>query len=297
MKESTGRIKWCVASLLMSILFVLATEAPDTAKRTEDTWEFIAADFVVPDQYKDDFGDFRSPLKFRDGSEVKSEEDWGKRRKEILEYWNGLMGTWPPLLTDQKFEIISSEQRENFTEHKVHFRWLPNEVTDAYLLIPQNIKGKLPAVVSVYYEPETGVGKSGELRDFAYQLAKRGFVTLSIGIRATSAAKDYSLYWPSIEYAKVQPMSMLAYAAANAWYALASRPEVDSKRIGIVGHSYGGKWAMFASCLFDKFACAAWSDRSDPLRAAGPPCQSPPLDPPRRSSPSPPEMLSCPAPP
>ena len=27
-----------------------------------------------------------------------------------------------------------------------------------------------------------------------------------------------------------------------------------------MGHSYGGKWAMFASCLYDKFACAAWSD-------------------------------------
>jgi pimeloyl-ACP methyl ester carboxylesterase len=40
----------------------------------------------------------------------------------------------------------------------------------------------------------------------------------------------------------------------------ASRAVVDSERIGIVGHSFGGKWAMFASCLFDKFACAAWSD-------------------------------------
>jgi hypothetical protein len=37
-------------------------------------------------------------------------------------------------------------------------------------------------------------------------------------------------------------------------------PEVDRTRIGIVGHSYGGKWAMFASCLFDGFAAAAWSD-------------------------------------
>ena len=37
-------------------------------------------------------------------------------------------------------------------------------------------------------------------------------------------------------------------------------PEVDSKRIGIVGHSYGGKWAMFGSCFWEKYACAAWSD-------------------------------------
>jgi hypothetical protein len=31
-------------------------------------------------------------------------------------------------------------------------------------------------------------------------------------------------------------------------------------RIGIMGHSYGGKWSMFASCLYEKFACAVWSD-------------------------------------
>jgi len=37
-------------------------------------------------------------------------------------------------------------------------------------------------------------------------------------------------------------------------------PQVDARRIGIVGHSYGSKWAMFASCLYEKFAAAAWSD-------------------------------------
>src|SRR5699024_10570725 len=76
----------------------------------------------------------------------------------------------------------------------------------------------------------------------------------------TTNEKVYSLYYPNGENAKVQPLSLLGYAAANAWYALANVPEVDSNRIGIIGHSYGGKWAMFASCLFDKFAAAVWSD-------------------------------------
>jgi hypothetical protein len=59
---------------------------------------------------------------------------------------------------------------------------------------------------------------------------------------------------------RVEPLSALAYAAANAHTVLAQRPEVRPDRIGIVGHSFGGKWAMFASCLHDKFACAVWSD-------------------------------------
>jgi hypothetical protein len=53
---------------------------------------------------------------------------------------------------------------------------------------------------------------------------------------------------------------MLAYAAANPWHVLANSQFVDPKRIAIMGHSFGGKWAMFASCLYEKFACAVWSD-------------------------------------
>ena len=42
--------------------------------------------------------------------------------------------------------------------------------------------------------------------------------------------------------------------------ALANLEYGDGKRFGVTGHSYGGKWAMFASCLHDKFACAVWVD-------------------------------------
>jgi dienelactone hydrolase len=52
----------------------------------------------------------------------------------------------------------------------------------------------------------------------------------------------------------------LAYVSANCHTALANLPEVDKDRIGIIGLSYGGKWSMFSSCLYDKFACAVWSD-------------------------------------
>jgi len=127
------------------------------------------------------------------------------------------------------------------------------------LLLPPG-PGPHPAVITVYYEPETAIGRGKANRDFALQLARRGFVTLSIGTTKATQAKTYALYYPNIDSATVAPLSMLAYAAANAWHVVAGFPQVDSERIGIVGHSFGGKWAMFASCLFDRFAAAAWSD-------------------------------------
>ena len=223
-------------------------------------WGQIATHFEPPSEYKNVYGDYRSPLLFYNGDSVKTKKDWQKRRAEIRSRWMDLMGEWPAIMTEQHFEIIDTVYREDFTQHTVRFYWTPNQQTEGYLLIP-NTEGKKPAVITVFYEPETAIGLSDKPnRDFAYQLTKRGFVTLSLGTTQTTKDKTYSIYYPNIENATMQPLSALAFAAANAWEALAKVEDVDSTRIGITGHSYGGKWAMFASCLYDKFACAAWSD-------------------------------------
>ncbi len=210
--------------------------------------------FKPPPHLAADLGNYRSPLQFADGTPVKNAADWAKRRKEILGTWHGAMGPWPPLLEKPKIEYLAKERRANVTQHRVRIEVAPGRFTDdAYLLVPDG-KGPFPAVVVVYYEANTGIGKGkAALRDFAWQLARRGFVALSVGSPPES-------YYPSKEKTQLQPLSYHAYVAANCCNLLASLGMVDPNRIGIVGHSYGGKWAMFASCLYDRFACAAWSD-------------------------------------
>ena len=166
------------------------------------------------------------------------------------------MGDWSPLIDHPKLEKLETTHRENFTQHHIRLQIAPDQMGDGYLLIPDG-KPPFPAVFVPYYDPETSVGLNPKqtLRDFAYQLTKRGFVSLSIGSPGGDARK------PVLPAgAKCQPLSYLGYIAANVYNALASLPEVNAKRVGIVGHSYGGKWAMFGSCLYDKYACAVWSD-------------------------------------
>ncbi|MDD4107445.1 MAG: prolyl oligopeptidase family serine peptidase [Prolixibacteraceae bacterium] len=214
--------------------------------------------FSPPPEYENESGDYRSPLQFYDGRMVKTPGEWDERRDEILNRWHEMMGEWPPLIENPKFEFIESVRKDNYTRHKILLEWREDEMTTAYLLVPEG-EGPYPAVITVYYEPETAIGLKVEKRDFACQLAKRGFVTLSVGTSATKDSKPYAQYYPDPDNVTVEPLSMLACLAANSWNFLAKRPEVDSARIGITGHSYGGKWAMFASCLYEKFACAAWS--------------------------------------
>ncbi len=253
------QVLWLLISLSLSPLAGWAQDDNQVARKDSEAWKVISNAFEIPAEWQGKLGKYRSPLSFNDDRKVSSAADWNLRRSELLSDWHRQLGAWPALITDPQVEVLEEQRRENFTQLKIRFLWTPTELTTGYLLIPDG-EGKRPAVITVYYEPETSIGLGKELRDFGLQLARRGFVVLSLGTKEATEAKTYSLYYPSIEKVSVEPLSMLGYAAANAWYVLASRPEVDADRIGIVGHSFGGKWAIFASCLFDKFAAAAWSD-------------------------------------
>jgi hypothetical protein len=239
--------------MMRCAFFVLALGTAVVA-RADDPPAKLAPFYKPPAEFAADLGTYRSPLTFDDGTPVRTPQDWPKRRTEILAYWHGAMGAWPPVIEKPKLEYLAKERREGVTQHHIKIETAPGRTTDdAYLLVPDGT-GPFPAVVVVYYEAKTGIGRGkSELRDFALQLAKRGFVTLSLG-------GDPNTYYPTKDTCRIQPLSFHAYEAANCYQALANLPQVDPKRVGVTGHSYGGKWAMFASCLYDRFACGAWSD-------------------------------------
>lgn len=214
---------------------------------------FFDKHFEPPQEFVGQFGEYVSPLTFYDGRPVRNAYEWSQRRREIRAKWDELIGAWPPIVERPTIEIMKSEPREDFTQHRIKVQVAAEQHLEGYLLVPPG-RGPFPAVVVPYYEPETCIGRGKELRDFALQLTRRGFVSLSIGSPGGSATK------PDRAGATCQPLSYHGYVAANCYEALAQRPDVDPLRIGVVGHSYGGKWAMFASCLYDKFACGVWSD-------------------------------------
>lgn len=214
-----------------------------------------APNATVPTEFQGQLAAGRALLRFHDGSPVRNSDDWQRRRTEILADWNRVMGAWPSIVEKPAMELLEATNRGDITQRRIRVQIAPDQTGEGFVLLPKG-PGLFPAVFVPYYDPETSVGLSKNLlRDFAWQLALRGFVSLAIGSPGGDARKPVLS-----DQAKCQPLSYLGYIAANAWNALAMMPEVDSKRIGIVGHSYGGKWAMFGSCLWDKYACAAWSD-------------------------------------
>lgn len=223
---------------------VLADDQPPAA---------IAEFFHPPAEFAEDVGSYKDLLKFDDGRPVTNEADWRERRREIKEYWLGQIGAPPPLIERPKVEVLGEERLDGYARRKVRVEVASDRTTSGYVLIPDG-EGPFPAMLVVFYEPETavGMGERSE-RDFARQLVGQGFACLSIGFdpRVIDTGKSDI---------KIQPLSYLAYVASNALTTMREFPEVDAQRIGVMGHSYGGKWAMFAACLDERFACGVWSD-------------------------------------
>lgn len=228
--------------LLLAVVSAAADEPPPAIVRF----------FEPPAALRDDFGADRSLLTFDDGRPVRTASDWRARRDEILKAWHAAMGPWPPPIEHPNIETLETTPRDGFAQRKVRLRVAPDRVTDGYLLVPDG-PGPRPAVLVVFYEPETAIGQGKPGRAFAVDLTRRGFVTLAIGF-------DPRVIDPAKSGLKLQPLSYLAYVASNAYSALVTVPAVDARRVAVMGHSYGGKWAMFAAALDERFACGVWSD-------------------------------------
>lgn len=205
--------------------------------------------FAPPPPYRGKRGDYRSVLFFDNGQPVQSKADWPRRRTELLAYWHGVLGPWLTLLTKPRAVFRESQSLDGFTRTKVELETAPGAFQATWLLVPEG-PGPFTAVVVPWYGIDdsagvTDLGKSTVA--FGYDLARRGFITLCLG-------------GPPSGPKALQPLSWLAYVAANANIFLRAYPKVAPERIGIIGHSFGGKWALFASCLDTHFACAVWSD-------------------------------------
>ena len=158
------------------------------------------------------------------------------------------------------------------------------------MAVPKNAKGRLPAVVAPFYYPEAMLGfnpKTGGLEfqytspktnltyftEVAYMsdLAKRGYITVTaeayyltysqknapdgswgkwghVGRRLKEDHPD----WTGIGKLTFDTRLLIDLVAAD--------PRVDPERIGITGHSLGGKMAFYAGCLDSRIKVIVASD-------------------------------------
>ena len=198
---------------------------------------------------------------------VKTVADWQKRRADIVKAMQEIMGPLPGNAKRCPLDMKVEEETDcgTYVRRLITYSSEPGGRVPAYLLIPQsaiqsrvretnevNPKSKIPAVLCLHpTESAIGhkvvVGLGGKAhRQYAQELAERGFVTL---------APAYPLmanYQPDLKALGWQSGTMKAiWDNIRGLDLLESLPFVKRGGFGVVGHSLGGHNSVYTA-IFDE---------------------------------------------
>src|SRR3954451_25459178 len=109
MKGISMKALWVILVGILAAPGVSAEATAPSDKDTEVIHRRLGPFFHPPAEYAKDFGSYSSPLRFYDGTPVKSPADWPRRREEILAKWHGLMGPWPKVIDRPKIDYLKKE--------------------------------------------------------------------------------------------------------------------------------------------------------------------------------------------
>ena len=183
---------------------------------------------------------------------IKNKDDWNKRREQILDSIQQVMGPLPDVSkkVPLDLQVIEEVYIDGIKRLKISFAVEKNDRVPAYLLIPVDHRKPVPGILCLHQtikigkEEPAGLGGSPNL-NYALELAKRGYVTLAPDYPNFG---EYS-YDPYVNgYVSASMKGIWNHMAAVDL--LQSLPEVDPERIGCIGHSLGGHNSLFLA-VFD----------------------------------------------
>jgi hypothetical protein len=189
---------------------------------------------------------------------VTDASDWGKRRVEILQNMQQVMGALPG--DDRRVwlqvKVEETADAGTYIRRLISYQSETDSRTPAYLCIPKDVLAgnrKVPAVLCLHptdnkvgHQVVVGLGGRAR-RNYAAELAERGYITLS------PSYPHLANYWPNLGNLGYASGTMKAiWDNIRALDLLASMPEVDASRgFAAIGHSLGGHNAIYTA-VFDK---------------------------------------------
>jgi hypothetical protein len=188
---------------------------------------------------------------------VQSQMDWDKRRKQILEGMQEVMGPLPGENKRSPLAVHTEEEVDcgSYVRRLLTYASEPGSRVPAYLLIPKSVLSsgrKAPAILCLHpTNPELGhktvVGLGGGAnRDYARELAERGFVTLA------PAYPILANYTPDVHKLGYASGTMKAiWDNIRGVDLLQSLSFVQKDKFGAIGHSLGGHNAVYTA-VFDE---------------------------------------------
>ena len=219
-------------------------------------------------QLENYFANETAALSERCLADIRTLDDWKSQRAEFRRQYQEMLGLLPmPERTELKAVITGKLDHEEFSVEKLQFQASPGLYCTASLFLPKNSRKPAPTILyeSGHYRFMTnGISygnKAGYQADGAW-FARNGYVCLVLdtllageiqGIH--TGTRDRGLWWWNSR--GYTPAGVEAWFGIRALDYLSTRPEVDTNRFGITGHSGGGAYSWAVTALDDRIKVAA----------------------------------------
>jgi len=228
-----------------------------------------------------------------------SRQDWQQWRERLLPALHEALGEMPAKIPLES-RVIAQWQQDGLVKQKIEFNVEKHLAATAYLFRPEQIKGKLPAIIACHghgaYGKESVMGNRATPEmaanialhnyDYGLQMAQAGFVTIAIDWRGFGQRNDKTafrhfendsrdicnlLYLHATLLGRTV-LGMDVHDASCAIDLLCQQDFVDAERIGVMGLSFGGTMTTWISlcdprikatdiiCYSDRFAKFAIAD-------------------------------------
>jgi hypothetical protein len=251
-------------------LLVAANQRSGGAEPPADQLPWLAEVQQPPGVLPEDAPRLRSLLIDERDRPITSLAAWQRRREAIRRQWQQFLGTLdlqreaPPA-----FRVLDEERVDGTIRQLVEYETEPGLVVEAYLLKPAEMARPAPGAVvlhsTVRYTIRQPAGVEGDPeKAFGLRLARQGFVVLCP--RCFLWTRDLSIGYQEhvrrfrARHPGARGMAKMLHDAQVAVDVLAGMPEVDSQRLGAVGHSLGGKEVLYLAAFDQRIGVAVSSE-------------------------------------
>ena len=204
-----------------------------------------------------------------------TKEEWQELRKRILKRILKDFGNAPYDMNPAKNQFRELERYENYnlTHIRIEYEVAPEIKSEAVIVLPENFDNakQYPAVVTIHgtngTEGKYGVlGVEGAMpnREYAIELAKRGYVTISpdqygygVAMEDTAFAEKYENFYSIYPEWSLTGIRLLYHIRCVD--VLFQLDYINKDAIGAMGNSLGGCGSMYLTAMDSRINCAVLS--------------------------------------
>ena len=191
---------------------------------------------------------------------------------KLRELWTTVLGSPSGTKPKPEVRVISTDNEPGYIGTTMYLRTEADSEEKIYLMLPHGRPAgdKLPVVIVPYYDVDTPAARPmggrtftpGGTRHFGALAVQRGYAAVAIRWFGESYGEHYAEAVANVKtrHPKLTGLGKWVWDSQRLLDWIETRPELDAKRIGIIGHSLGGKMALYAAAMDSRIGVVVSSE-------------------------------------